>query len=63
MKKELLNIIDEVVNNKDKYSQYYVAKFGINQSNFSKIRNGERSINNITLDTILKMIDVYNSKQ
>lgn len=62
-KEELINIVNEVVFNDEKYTQYYVSKFGINQGNFNNYRNGKRNIEGMQLKTVLKLIDVYNSKQ
>lgn len=63
MKKEdLMDIVKDVVFNNEKYTQYYVSKFGINQGNFNNYRNGKRDIEGIQLKTVLKIIDVYNSK-
>ena len=60
---ELTNIVKDVVFNDEKYTQYYVSKFGINQGNFNNYRNGKRKIEGMQLKTVLKLIDVYNSKQ
>ncbi|CAI2669613.1 hypothetical protein AKUA2003_PHAGE200040 (plasmid) [Apilactobacillus kunkeei] len=62
-KEELTNIVKDVVFNDEKYTQYYVSKFGINQGNFNNYRNGKRNIEGMQLKTVLKLIDVYNSKQ
>lgn len=62
-KEELTNIVKDVVFNDEKYTQYYVSKFGINQGNFNNYRNGKRKIEGMQLKTVLKLIDVYNSKQ
>lgn len=62
-KEELINIVNEVVFNDEKYTQYYVSKFGINQGNFNNYRNRKRNIEGMQLKTVLKLIDVYNSKQ
>ncbi|WP_203621819.1 hypothetical protein [Apilactobacillus nanyangensis] len=62
-KEELINTVNEVVFNDEKYTQYYVSKFGINQGNFNNYRNGKRNIEGMQLKTVLKLIDVYNSKQ
>lgn len=62
-KEELMNIVNEVVFNDEKYSQYYVSKFGINQGNFNNYRNKKRDVEGMQFKTILKIIDVYNSKQ
>lgn len=61
-KNNLTDVINDVVFNSDKYSQYYVSKFGISQGSFGQFRNGKRDINNMQLSTVLKLIDVYNSK-
>lgn len=62
LKQELTDVIKDVVFNAEKYSQYYVSKFGISQGSFSQFRNGTRDINNMQLSTVFKLIDVYNSK-
>lgn len=62
-KDELTKIVNAVVFDSEKYTQYYVAKFGISQGSFSQFRNKKRDIKNMRLNTILKIIDVYNSKQ
>lgn len=62
-KEELINTVNEVVFNDEKYTQYYVSKFGINQGNFNNYRNRKRNIEGMQLKTVLKLIDVYNSKQ
>lgn len=62
-KKEILDIVNEVVFNSEKYTQYYVAKFGISQGSFSQFRNKKRDVKNMRLETIMKIIDVYNSKE
>lgn len=62
-KDELIEIVKAVVFDSDKYSQYYVAKFGISQGSFSQFRNKKRDVKNMRLETVLKIIDVYNSQQ
>lgn len=62
-KDELTEIVNAVVFDSEKYSQYYVAKFGISQGSFSQFRNKKRDVKNMRLETVLKIIDVYNSKQ
>lgn len=63
MKEDLLSIINEVVFNSEKYSQYYVSQFGINQGSFNQLRNGKRNIENMRLKTVLNIIDAYNGKK
>lgn len=59
----VLRVVKDVVDNDELFSQYYIAKFGVNQGNLSKLRQGDRQVDSIRLRTALNMIDAYNSKQ
>lgn len=53
--------VKEVVFNKEKYSTYYLMKFGLSQPNISNLRNGKRNINNLTYTNIKRILDAYNA--
>lgn len=55
-------IVNSVLDNDEMFSQYYISKFGVAQSNLSKIRKGDRKADSVSLKTALKIIDAYNSK-
>lgn len=58
----VMRIVNNVIEDDELFSQYYIGKFGVPQGNISKIRKGERKVDSVSLPTALKLIDVYNSK-
>ncbi|TPR15013.1 XRE family transcriptional regulator [Apilactobacillus timberlakei] len=61
--KQVNEKLDDLIRNEIKYSQYYIAKFGIRQSSISELRNGKRKLENFKWSTIQKMLNAYDYKQ
>ncbi|TPR13681.1 hypothetical protein DY052_07415 [Apilactobacillus timberlakei] len=61
--KQVTKKLDDLIQNEIKYSQYYIAKFGVRQSSISELRNGKRKLDNFKWSTIQKMLNAYDYKQ
>ncbi|TPR49213.1 hypothetical protein DY037_05385 [Apilactobacillus micheneri] len=62
MKERQINDIDkvvhEVITNKDRYSQYYLANF-VSQSSISRLRSGKSTLDNTKWETIKQLLRAY----
>ncbi|TPR13706.1 hypothetical protein DY052_07540 [Apilactobacillus timberlakei] len=58
---ELEKIIKDVIYSRT-YSQYYLSKFGMTQSNISKLRHNKGNIINLRLKTIKQILNAYEYK-
>lgn len=54
------SIVNQVINDKERYNSKFAEKNNIHQGHLSEMRSGKRDVNNIRFDTIIKIVDGYN---